>query len=210
MKTKLQFTILPSTQKDILEVLAETQWISSFFMVGGTALALQIGHRRSVDFDFFSKDYIKNREITSRLSALGTFELFSEAENTVNGSLNGVRVSFFKYDYSLLEDFIIYKNVKIAGKLDIALMKLEAISGRGSKKDFVDLYFLLDRYELSELFLVYKKKFGEAISNNYHLLKSLVYFEDAEREAMPVMRQKISWMQVKEKIKREVKSIEIY
>lgn len=200
---------MPKIQQNLLKTLAETQWISSFYLVGGTALALLIGHRRSIDFDFFTATPFRNRDITNQLTKSGKFELFSEAENTVNGSLNGVKVSFFTYDYPLLSDFVCYKNFRIAGKLDIALMKLEAISGRGRKKDFIDLYFLLDDFELKDLFTVYKKKFGEALSNEYHLLKSLVYFEYAEREAMPVMHRNISWSEVKDKITQNVKEIKI-
>jgi hypothetical protein len=209
VKTDLHIQILPLKQKLLFNVLAENDWISSFFLVGGTALALQIGHRQSVDFDFFIDTSFRNRDITDKLVKSGKFELFSEAENTINGSLNGVRVSFFKYDYALLEDYIVYKNIKIAGKLDIALMKLEAISGRGSRKDFIDLYFLLEYFDLNDLFINYKKKFGEALSNDYHLLKSLVYFEDAERDAMPQMHKDISWTQVKEKITQIVKQIKL-
>ena len=90
---------------------------------------------------------------------------------------------------------------------DIALMKLEAISGRGSKKDFIDLYFLLCSFSLSELFEKYPLKYGIEISNHYHLLKSLAYFEDAEHEPMPKMCDNISWEQVKSHIGKEVKKI---
>jgi hypothetical protein len=210
MKTELYFDILPSSQKGLLKVLAESVWISSFYLVGGTALALQIGHRQSIDFDFFTDKRFRNRDITNILVKSGEFELFSEEAYTINGSLNGVRISFFKYDYPLLEDFIYYKNVKITSMLDIALMKLEAISGRGSKKDFIDLFFLLDYFELNDLFLSYKKKFGEEISNNYHLVKSLSYFDDAERDPMPVMHKDISWKKVKEKILQAVNRIKLY
>ena len=88
--------------------------------------------------------------------------------------------------------------------IDIALMKLEAISGRGSKKDFIDLFFLLKHFAISWLFEKHPQKYGIGISNHYHLLKSLVYFEDAENQPMPKMLQDASWEDVKNKIVFEV------
>ena len=107
--------------------------------MGGTSLAIQIGHRLSVDFDFFSVENIDNQNVINRLSRIGRFELFSEALNTVNGSLNNVKISFFKYEHPLIQEPYRYNKLIIADIKDVALMKIAAISNRGSKKDFLGI-----------------------------------------------------------------------
>jgi len=203
----LHTEILPDQQKRLFDILSEQIWIAPFYLAGGTSLALQIAHRQSVDFDFFTKNDFDNRDIIEKLRDLGKFELFNEARNTINALLNDVRISFFKYSYPLLNSPFRHKNMSVANMEDIALMKLEAISGRGSKKDFIDLYFLLRDFSLSELFEKYSLKYGIEVSNHYHLLKSLAYFEDAEHEPMPKMFDKMSWEQVKYHIIYEVKKV---
>jgi hypothetical protein len=133
-------------------------------------------------------------------------ELFSEDKDTINAAVDNIRLSFFYYNTPLLDKFLKYKNISIAALLDIALMKLAAISGRGSKKDFIDLYFILSHFTLADLLENYQKKFGREYTNRYHLLKSLVYFEDAEDQPLPVMINPISWAEVKQHIVDQVKN----
>lgn len=209
MDKSLHIEVLPDEQRNLLELLSKQDWLESFYLVGGTALALQIGHRQSLDFDFFIEKDFKTKEIISHLRELGEFELFDEMEDTINGSLNSVNISFLKYEYPLIKRVHRYNNLLISDLLDIALMKLNAISGRGSRKDFVDIFFLLNIFSFDELFEYYEKKYGLEISNNYHLLKSLVYFEDAEREPMPKMIKNVEWSVVKEKLINKVKKIKL-
>lgn len=201
----LHVDILPEQQRMLFHVLARQSWIEPFYLAGGTGLALHIGHRQSIHFDFFTQEDFRTRDIIERLRSIGTFELFSEAQNTINGLLNEVRISFFTYTYPLICELHNYQCLTITDMFDIALMKLEAISGRGSKKDFVDLYFLLNYFSLEKIFQIYEVKYGRAISNHYHLLKSLIYFADAETQPMPVMYSQISWDNMKETIMAEVK-----
>ncbi len=112
-------------------------------------------------------------------------------------------------EYPLLKEPHQYGNLKIAELLDVTLMKLEAISGRGNKKDFIDLFFLIDFFSLAELFKAYDDKCGGQLSNHYHLLKSLVYFEDAENQPMPKMLKPVEWSDVKNTIIQKVKEINI-
>ena len=209
MNKNLYFDILPAEQKKLFDVFSHQKWLNSFYLVGGTALALHIGHRRSIDFDFFSENDINNRIIIEKLSQTGNFELFSQSENTVDGSINNVKVSFITYKYPILNSFINFKNIFIADILDIALMKLQAIAARGCKKDFIDIYYLLNYFSLSELFEKHKEKYGYGISNQYHLLKSLVYFEDAERDAMPKMTENVNWDNIKKIIVANVGKLKI-
>lgn len=205
----LHIEILPDEQRKLFDVIAKQDWISSFYLAGGTSLALRIGHRQSIDFDFFIQKEFKNREIISHLRKMGSFELFDEAENTINGLLGHVQISFIKYEYPLLKKPDQYGNLKIAELLDVALMKFEAISGRGNRKDFIDLFFLMDFFSLPELFKAYSNKYGAGISNDYHLLKSLVYFEDAENQPMPKMLKPVEWSEIKDTIIKKVRQIKL-
>src|SRR3990167_8536501 len=113
-----------------------------FYLAGGTALALQFGHRISVDLDFFIPELFDVKKLINDLSKVGNLEIEDESDITFNGSLDGVKISFFKYNYPLLFETKDFKGVKLADERDIGAMKIEAISNRGSKKDFVDMYVL--------------------------------------------------------------------
>ena len=206
MTDQIKLEVLPQNQLKLFTAIAERDWISDFYLAGGTALALQLGHRQSIDFDYFSTTSLNRELIKVNLSDLGTMELFSEDKDTINAGIDNIRMSFFTYDVPILGDFLKYKKLQIAPMLDIALMKLTAISGRGSKKDFIDLYFLLEHYDLSYLFKKFETKFGKKTTNFYHLLKSLVYFDDAENQPSPVMIKSISWTEVKQHIVNQVKN----
>jgi len=210
IENKLHIQILPENQRKIFDHLIKNEWLKDFYLAGGTALALYIGHRQSVDFDFFTEKDFDTKKIILLLKELGEFELSHEEKNTLVGYINEVSISFFTYKYDLIDKPTRYNSLIIAGKSDIALMKLEAISGRGNKKDFIDLYFLLREYSFDELFKNYKVKYGRSLSNQYHLLKSLVYFADAEDQAMPRMIEKVKWETVKKEITGRVKSLRLF
>ena len=192
--------VLPELQFTLFKDLSAHSFIHDFYLAGGTCLALQIGHRRSIDFDFFTPNDFNTSIIVNKLNSIGSYERSSEDRNTINGSLNGMRISFFGYNFKLIDDVRILSGIKLAGLKDIAAMKLEAIAGRGSRKDFIDMFFLLKKYSLEEIFSFHTEKYGIGLSNQYHHLKSLVYFEDAETEAMPVMLQPLNWDNVKNHI----------
>ena len=204
MSIKLHTEIFPKQQQLLFDTLSEQDWIRPFYLAGGTALALQIGHRRSIDFDFFTEGDFDTARVVQHLRKIGKFELFDRSEDTLNGTVNDVQISFFSYEYPLLDGLHRHMKLLIADMFDIALMKLEAISGRGSKKDFIDLFFLFKHFSMSLLLLKYPQKYGIEISNHYHLLKSLVYFEDAENQPMPTMLQNVLWEDIKKKIVLEV------
>jgi len=200
MNDNLYPDVLPENQLQLLEALSFQPFIPDFYLAGGTCLALQNGHRRSIDFDFFIPADFDTSVIVNKLTLMGSYQRDSEGKNTINGTLNGVRISFFGYRYDIIDDFKIFNKIRLAGLKDIAAMKLEAIAGRGSKKDFIDMFFLLKRYTLEEIFTFHTRKYGTGLSNQYHLLKSLVYFADAEAEAMPVMINRLDWDDVKKQI----------
>ena len=188
MTNNLHLDILPEEQLRLFETLSSQSFITDFYLAGGTCLALQIGHRRSIDFDFFITDDFDTSTIINRLAQIGSYQRDNEEKNTINGSLNGVRISFFGYSYDIIDDFKTFNKIRLAGLKDIAAMKLEAIAGWGNKKDFIDLYFLLQQYTLEEIFSFHALKYGIGLSNQYHHLKSLVYFADAETEAQNMVQ----------------------
>jgi len=209
MTDQIKLEVLPENQLKLFSTIAGLDWISDFYLAGGTALALQLGHRHSIDFDFFNTTSLNREMIKRNLGDLGDMELYSEDKDTINAGIDGIRISFFTYGIPILSEFLEYKNISIASLLDIAIMKLAAISGRGSKKDFIDLYFLLAYFELSDLLKKFHLKFGKESANIYHLLKSLVYFDDAEDQPSPIMIKPISWAKVKQHIVDQVKISEI-
>ncbi len=209
MNFKPHFEGLPKSQRLLWDKLVQQTWLEPFYLAGGTALALHLGHRQSVDFDFFLPKAVNTHELIENLRIMGAFELFHQSHNTLHGLSDEVRISFFAYQYPLLHEPHKYMSLAIADLLDIALMKLEAIAGRGNKKDFVDLYFLLQSFSVMELFEKYPLKYGKPLNNHYHLLKSLVYFKDAEPQPMPVMLVDLSWETVKNRIITEVTKIKV-
>jgi hypothetical protein len=190
-----------------LEKLVSSVIASEFYLAGGTALAIQLGHRESVDLDFFSKENFSNSEIKKKLSEIGDFFLSGEEEGTINGVLDGVKLSFLRYDYGQLYPFLEFEGLKLADERDIAAMKIDAISSRGSKKDFVDLYFLMEKYNLTDLIEFFEKKFKNIKYNKLHILKSITFFDDAENEPVPVMLKKIGWEDVKNRISEESRKL---
>ena len=202
-------TLSPATSA-LLNKIQHNKLAADFYLAGGTALALQYGHRQSVDLDWFTKDSINTKALIKKLSAIGDFELLNEETNTVEGYLDKVKVSFMTYPYPLLnKKNKLFGEVYIASALDIAIMKLSAISGRNAKKDFIDLYWYLhtEKTGLISLFAKMKKKFFGTKYDVIHICKSLVYFKEAETQPMPVMLAKISWEKVKEYFVSEIGKI---
>ena len=174
----------------------------SFYLAGGTSLALQLGHRISIDLDFFCKDSFSTALLIEELKNIGKLTVEDQSERTLNGSLDGVKISFFNYQYKLVFPTIEYKGVNLADERDIAAMKVLAISDRGTKKDFVDLYILLKKYPLEAILEVFNKKYKDCNYNIIHISKSLTYFWDADENPDPKMLIKYNWKEIKEYITR--------
>jgi predicted nucleotidyltransferase component of viral defense system len=192
-------TLAPKTSK-LLTKISDQKWLKDYYLAGGTALALQYGHRQSVDLDFFIAKNINTPALVAKLGLLGDWQLLREEENTVEGLLDGVKISFMTYPYVFLAEKIKFSdNIFLASTLDIALMKLNAIAGRNTRKDFIDLYFFLhqEKRDLVWLFAQMKKKYQGLNYDVMHLYKSLIYFVDADKEPMPNLLVKVDWIEVK-------------
>lgn len=169
------------------------------YMAGGSALALQYGHRVSIDFDFFTPSSFVGKEIIKQLEKVGNFILQETAEkNTLLGLFNSVKFSLFLYEYPLISAPIIFNKVRLASPQDIAAMKIAAVMDRGTKKDFIDLFFLSKNgIDLNLALNLYDNKYGKLANNMYSIIKSLSYFDDAESLELPQMIKKINWEEVK-------------
>jgi hypothetical protein len=203
---EIKYHILPSDQLSLYNKLKKANWLKPFYLAGGTALALQLGHRISNDFDFFSDEEFDNDQIVSLLEQKDKFIRLSEARNTLHGQLKNIRVSFIRHHYPILGEMIGDDFMKLASLKDIACMKLSAVNSRGTKKDFVDIYFLLKLFSLKDMISLYEKKYHTEFYE-YMITKSLLWFEDAETDPMPNMIENISWEEVKKVIISAVRTL---
>lgn len=202
---------LPLKTAKLLQLFAKKKpdFLSSFYLSGGTALSLQLGHRESKDLDFFNKKSFAPDVIEQQLHPFGTLSETELAKGTLNTYLDGVKLQFLEYPYRLLEPQVVWEGINLSSTIDIACTKLQTVGMRGSKKDFIDLYFLLQQYKLKTLLDYTKKKYAESDYSETHILKSLVYFDDADVQPMPRMHKDVSWEQVKKAIIEAVKSTPI-
>lgn len=191
-------TVLPSHAKDALAVLGKSGIVKSAYLAGGTALALHFGHRESIDFDFFSASPFKALELAKQLTTVGSFKQEIAKGVSLIGEFKGVKMSYFQYEYPLLEPTVLFENVSVAHVHDIAAMKLVAITDRSTKKDFIDLYTLVKHgLSLDTMFSLYEKKYHVFDANRFTLLKSMTFFEEIDQSDMPRMFTPLSWDEVK-------------
>jgi hypothetical protein len=177
-------------------------------LAGGTALALQLGHRISYDLDFFTNKHFRSEPIISKIRSLGSpFQIISEEEGTLIAEIEGIKVSLFHYDYVFLDKPVVYKKVRIAGILDIASMKVIAVSQRGTKRDFVDLFIILQDIPFYKIAEQLNRRFGKERINPVHIGKSMVYFSDADSDPEPayIKGRHIDWKNIKTFFRRHVK-----
>lgn len=185
--------------------VAKTGVLSDFYLAGGTGLALQLGHRMSVDLDLFTERHFEPRTVRDALRHSGGFRVDQIAAGTLHAEVGGVQLTFLRYEYPLLFEATRFKELMVASARDIACMKLEALSSRGSRRDFVDLYFVLQRFPLRELLDWFERKYAAAAPNQVHLAKAMTYFADAEKEPMPRMLLPADWGQIRKFFESEAR-----
>lgn len=191
-----------------LAILGKSKILGNAYLAGGTALALQMGHRISYDLDFFTDEKFKAQVFLKEISRFKLYRHERVGWGTILGRLGSVKFSLFYYPYPLLKEPARFKNINVASMVDIAAMKIAAISERGTKRDFIDLYFILKKITLTELFGFYDRKYQKLSSNLIHIKKSLVYFKDAENNPMPKMIIPVLWEEVKKFFEKEIIKLE--
>jgi hypothetical protein len=182
--------------------------MDGWILAGGTGLALHLGHRYSEDLDLFGSEPFDPTALAEALSAFGGVRVQSSSADTLHMELNGLRISHLRSEAPFLFPGTAYRGLTVADPRDIAVMKLIAIGGRGSRKDFVDLFFYLKSGgTLEGTLTMLEQRFQEVDYNAYHLVKSLVYFADAEEEPMPNMIRPLEWETVTDYLIAEVRRL---
>lgn len=198
-------TILPHT----LELLRKVQQLpcaAETLLVGGTALALQYGHRQSIDLDFFGNLADNLESMEDQLREIGDLQIIKSTANIRIYQIDNIKVDFVNYSrYPWIDDPVVEDGIVLASPRDIAAMKINAIEGRGTKKDFLDIYQLLQHYTLQEILEMYGQKYPE--HSTFRALMSLTYFEDADLQLPPKTFDMPSWDEMKEYIKRETSKL---
>lgn len=196
-------------EPDTLELLKKIMlksYIADFILVGGTALALQIGHRKSEDLDLFTNADFNSDNLLSELIRDFKPIILLKLPQTLVCNINNIKVDFIRFKYPFIRPVIKSEEIRMLDIEDIAPMKIDAITGRGSKKDFYDLYFLLQRFELKKLLDLYMEMYPH--QTVFHVIRSMAYYKDAENDPDPlVLDKKITWGKVKKTISREIQNL---
>ena len=190
--------VIPASTEASLCALRDARLLDRFNLAGGTGLALQFGHRLSLDLDFFAKEQFDEEMLLQRVQALDGFALVAKAPHTLHATVQETKVSFLGYAYPVLFPTNPFLEVAVADPRDIACMKVSAVAGRGTKRDFVDLYLCAKQYGLKEILRLFDQKFAQTHYSRIHILKSLTFFSDAEKDPMPHMLVPLDWDTVKQ------------
>ena len=193
--------LAPNTHRTF-DALAALPMPPEFYLAGGTALALQLGHRISHDLDFFSTTnalgLAERSTLAHRLQNVTPTTIKSEQDEQLYATVMGVEVSFIYQHHPLLFSSIEVNGLRLAQPIDIALMKLSAIKDRGTRRDFVDLYCLRKIAPFKMLFELLPKKYSDRPDFTVHLAYALQYFVDAEMDSRELqMLQPVKWSDVK-------------
>jgi hypothetical protein len=212
MKEKLHWGILDEQRKKLLPRLTFLKE-EGFYLAGGTGLALQIGHRRSLDFDFYTpQEYFPEAIYQKYVEQCkgDKIELVKMAKGWLNAKINTIEVTHFIYKYPLIEPLVKTDYLNIASKIDIAAMKLIALVQRGTYRDFIDMYFLIKELSLKTILLKTREKFtGYDV---YLGLRALLYFDDAEaderRDSIKMLVDVPKWEGIKKFLREQVFSVQ--
>ncbi len=199
--------LTPDT-RTTFQACANLPFIRDFYLAGGTGLALHLGHRFSVDLDFFSERANtvdkKMRSVLKRKFRGQSLELTHDQDATFVAKLRAVGISFFELDaHPLVEPTMDVEGVQIASIREIGAMKLAAVFGRASRKDLVDLYYILQNERLENLFRVAAKKYPLVPSFPHLALRGMVFFDDAEKLDMPKMIDQRAWSKMKKFLEKQ-------
>jgi hypothetical protein len=173
----------------LVERLQQIPALDGFVLVGGTSLALQMGHRISEDIDLFTQNDTDQEFIIGTLKKEfgNSFSVSALSRNTVNCVISDIKIDFLRHGYPYVYTIIREDKLRLLGLSDIAAMKLNAIAGNGTRvKDFIGVYFLLERFSLKQMFSFYKRKYTD--QDIYHVRKSLTYFDDIPPDSWKTVR----------------------
>ena len=207
--TELFWDTITEKMRLILVGFAQSEIGARFYLGGGTALALQIGHRQSIDLDFFSptEDVPTVRaRLENALAPYGP-ALSDSAWGNLVYLASDVRVGFYGYGHPLIAPLIISEEILLASVEDIGLMKLDTLLSRAARKDFYDLYFICQKVPLRQLLDLAPQKYPSVRDFEAQAVKRLVFFGNAEQDSDPPLLQSIAWQTVKEYFIGQAKEI---
>lgn len=201
----LQLRTVEHRTLGLLKDLMRIPLLSQHFLVGGTSLALQMGHRKSIDLDLFTHQSFEAESLLEVIQNNFQVQPLTITNTIFISVIEGIKVDFVYFRYPFAFPIIEEENIRLADKRDIAPMKLDAVTKRGSKKDFFDMYYLFDEYSPLQILEWYKAMFKHDTS--FHVIRSLIYFEDAESTDAPfVFDKKVTWDKVKKRMIEIVKT----
>ena len=190
---------------ELIKPLQSKPYLKGFYLVGGTALALHMGHRRSIDINLFSNFDFNAAELIEQISQDYPYQLVHTSSNTIKGSIGIINVDILAHRYKLLREPEMVLAAMLLSLPDIIAMKLNAISMSGQRsKDFVDIYYLLNSYTLGNMLEFYQEKYEQ--QNRAFVLKSLIYFDDVDLSDWPALIEnpKLKWIDIKSRIEKLV------
>lgn len=190
--------VLPEPTRNLLSEYISEDLPKGAYLGGGTAIALQIGHRQSVDLDWFTPYEFNEKLWQMKWETRFGFNLTTRDWQTLSGNAKGVKTALYFYKYPLIEPTTSFNGIEIAGLKDLAAMKIDAVLSRGTKRDFIDIYFLSRQFGPEKLFEFYDQKYGHLDDREIMIRKALIYFADADEEEMPRMVEPLDWSAVKE------------
>jgi hypothetical protein len=190
----------------LLNKLMNDPLLSDFFLVGGTALSLQLGHRISIDLDFFCLNDFNENDLLTQLEEKYGLRMDYLAKNTLKGQIVGVKTDFIAHKYPLVRPLFVDEKVRMAGLEDIAAMKLNAIAGNGTRlKDFIDIAYLSPFFTSMQIIDAYQNKY--AIRNPVMAMKAIVYHVDIDfTEPIKMMDNKYSWKKIEKRLNDMLKT----
>ncbi|MBI5969651.1 MAG: nucleotidyl transferase AbiEii/AbiGii toxin family protein [Deltaproteobacteria bacterium] len=207
---KAHLECLPDGAREALKRLKPVAASNGFVLAGGTGLALRLGHRVSNDLDFFTARDFSTAKVFEEIKGLGlSGRVIQEEEGTLTVLAGDTKVSMFRYRYGFLEETETVDGVPVAGVVDIASMKVIAISRQGAKRDFVDLYFILRDAPFWRIAENMVRRFGADRVAPMHIGKALVFFDDAEADPEPLYlsTSKPDWKRIKKFFKDHVRQM---
>lgn len=196
----LHYKVVDGPTLDLLIKINDQALFQSYRLVGGTALALLRGHRKSIDLDLFGNQKIDTFHLIHFLKTLGAVRGVQSSGKIDSLFCNDVKIDIVHYQYDWIDAPMVKNELRLASTKEIAAMKIAAIINRGTKKDFIDLNELLTIYSFKQIIDFYVQKYKDG--SVFFAIKSIVYFNDAEEQEMPIMFHDITWEQVKTNIKQ--------
>lgn len=206
--------ILSKNQQEALAKLGVLD--KDYYLAGGTALALQLGHRTSLDFDLYNINHFSNEGLIKKLKGafLTDFKANeNQPKDTLFAEIMGIKMSVFYYPYPLINNAVKFPPIKLASIEDISAMKVVAIVQRGKQRDFIDLYYLINKIGINKILESAYQKYPWYREMDEIVFYSLTYFDDAEKDkglrAIRVLDPNFSWEKAKETIRKEIKKYQL-